>query len=104
LEGHFLGYQPFRITRHPVKEMAPLAVPLAKSLFRRKGASLPARLRALADVVRRIRAEAKDARSPANDPVVRARRLLEADPPRLAALEENVRTQVLAAVRSALAE
>ncbi len=104
LEGHSLGYQPFRITRRPVREMAPLVVPLVKSLVRRKGASLPARLRALVDVISRIRAEAKDARSPANDPVVRARRLLGADAAHLADLEENIRKQVQAVVRSALAE
>ncbi|HDT12769.1 MAG TPA: thiamine pyrophosphate-dependent dehydrogenase E1 component subunit alpha, partial [Candidatus Aminicenantes bacterium] len=102
-EGHFLGYQPFRMTKHPVKEMAPLAVPIAKSLLRRQGASPTVRLGALGDLMKRIRAEAKEALSPANDPVARARRLLEADPTRLANLEATVRNQVLAAVRAALA-
>ena len=104
LEGHFLGYQPFRITRHPVREMAPLAAPLAKSLLGRRGAPFPDRLRALGDVMRRIRAEAKDARSPANDPIARARRLLEGEATSLTALEENVQSQILAAVEAALAE
>lgn len=104
LEGHLLGYQPFRIARHPVKEMAPLAVPLARSLLRRKGASFPARMNALGDVIRRIWAESKVARSPANDSVALARRLLRADPARLAGLEENVRRQVRDVVRTALAE
>lgn len=104
LEGHFLGYQPFRISRSPVKELAPLVVPLARSLVRRKGAPLSARLGALRVLLRRIRAEAKAVKSPVNDPVVRARRLLAADPVRLTDLEENVRGQVQAVVQSALTD
>jgi hypothetical protein len=54
--------------------------------------------------MRRIRAEAKDAGSPANDPIARARRLLEGEATSLTALEENVQSQILAAVKAALAE
>ena len=104
IEGHFLGDQLLRAARSPVKETMPLAGPLIKSIVKRQGVRLSERLQALTSVTRRIQDAAKDASSAENDPVLRARRTLSSDSSRLDALEEKVRTEIVSAVESALAD
>ncbi|HKZ83293.1 MAG TPA: thiamine pyrophosphate-dependent dehydrogenase E1 component subunit alpha [Anaerolineae bacterium] len=104
IEGHFLGDQLFRAARSPVKETMPLAGPLIKSIVTRQGVPLSERLHALTSVTRRIQDAAKDSSSVENDPVLRARRALSLDSGQLDALEEKVRSEIVSAVESALAD
>jgi hypothetical protein len=105
LEGHFLGFQPIRIVRHPFKEMPPIAGPLARSFLRPGGAGLGERLAGLRIVLGTVLATARDPRrDPANDPVRRARAALRAEPLRLQEVEDQAEQEIGAVLESALAE
>jgi len=106
-EGHFLGFQPIRVVRDPLKEMPKIAVPLTKSFLRIGGASLGERMAGMKSVMSSVINALRDPRrDPNNDPLTRARVTLQSDPAKLKALEDqlekdinNVLTNVLGEVQ-----
>jgi pyruvate dehydrogenase E1 component alpha subunit len=104
LEGHFLGFQLLEVVRNPFREGSAMAGELARAI-RRPGGPLRARLKGVgaltAALVSTIRDPRRDA---ANDPVRRARSALEAEPERLAALEDTAARDTVALVESAIGE
>lgn len=106
-EGHFLGFQPIRIVRDPLKEMPKIAVPLTKSFLRIGGASLGERLAGMKSVMSSVITALRDPRrDPNNDPLTRARAILQSDPAKLKELEDqmekdinNILTNVLGEVQ-----
>jgi pyruvate dehydrogenase E1 component alpha subunit len=101
LEGHFLGYQLFRLARAPVREMAPLAGPMTKALLSWDGAPLAERLRSLRTIGHRIQAASREARASASDPVLNAREKLVAQKARLEEIEARVQEEITAATKEA---
>lgn len=105
LEGHFLGYQLIRVTRHPRKELPPIALPLVRSFLQPRGARFKDRLEGLKIVLDTILETYRDPRNdPSNDPVRRAREMLNADPQALEKLETAAQTEIEAVLEAALAE
>lgn len=105
LEGHFLGYQLLRAIRDPLREMPPIAGPLTAALFQPAGAAAGERLAGLRIVVEAILKALRDPRQGAeNDPLVRARQPLLAEPERLQALESAVREEIEIYLSMALQE
>jgi pyruvate dehydrogenase E1 component alpha subunit len=104
-EGHFLGYQPIRIVRNPLKEIPDFAIPLAQSFLHLGGAALSERLAALKIVLATLLSTLRDPRQdPANDPVLRAHETLLSDPIRLQELEDQIEAEIIHVLESALAE
>ncbi|NIS81873.1 MAG: thiamine pyrophosphate-dependent dehydrogenase E1 component subunit alpha [Anaerolineales bacterium] len=89
LEGHFLGDPFLRVLRNPFQQLRIFIWPLFRSVFRRKGADVRARLGGLAlffkTVFQGIRQFSK-----ADDPLLRTRRRLYQDRHRLKALEDSI--------------
>jgi TPP-dependent pyruvate/acetoin dehydrogenase alpha subunit len=105
LEGHFLGFQPIRVVRTPVKEIPKVAVPLTRSFLNAGGAGFSQRLAGLKTVVATILDTLRDARrNPANDPVKRARIALESDQDRLRQLEDQIEKDFGVSLVAAMAE
>jgi len=105
LEGHFLGFQPLRALRDPLKEMPDIAVPLIKSSLRRGGAALSERFGGLKTVVATVLATLRASRRvPDSDPVARTREALRSDPARLLELEGRIERDTDLALASALRE
>jgi TPP-dependent pyruvate/acetoin dehydrogenase alpha subunit len=94
-EGHFLGFQPIRVVRDPLKEMPKIAVPLTKSLLRVGGASLGERIAGLKNVMASVITTLRDPRrDPNNDPITRARITLQSDQARLKELEDKLEKNI----------
>ena len=94
-EGHFLGFQPIRIVRDPLKEMPKIAVPLTKSFLRLGGATLLERMTGLKTVMASIITTLRDPRrDPNNDPLTRARATLQSNPARLKELEDQLEKNI----------
>lgn len=94
-EGHFLGFQPIRVVRDPLKEMPKIAVPLTKSFLRIGGASLGERMAGMKSVMSSVITALRDPRSdPNNDPLTRARVTLQSDPAKLKALEDQLEKDI----------
>jgi pyruvate dehydrogenase E1 component alpha subunit len=105
IEGHFLGFQLIRTVRDPIKEMPKVAVPLTASFLSHGGAVPSQRLDGMRAIVKTILSTLRDARrDPANDPVKRARSVLESDRARLTQLEDQVERDLGLALATALAE
>ncbi len=108
LEGHFLGYQPLRVIRNPLREMPRIAGPLVRAFTRSEGAPLAERLAGMQVVNGSISATRRDPRrNRSNDPLARARNRLRSDPARLQALETAARQEIdalLAGIRQEGAE
>jgi len=105
LEGHFLGFQLIRMLRDPLGEMPGIGIPLTGAFLRGGGASLRERLGGVRVVLGAVLATLADPRQGAgNDPVRRARRLLQANKARLQELERRVREEINQALESALEE
>jgi pyruvate dehydrogenase E1 component alpha subunit len=103
LEGHFLGYQMIRVTRNPIKEMPPIALPLTRSFLQPRGARLSERLEGLKRVLNAILETLRDPRNdPTNDPIQRARRQLGSDPETLEKLETAIQSEIEAILEGAL--
>jgi pyruvate/2-oxoglutarate/acetoin dehydrogenase E1 component/TPP-dependent pyruvate/acetoin dehydrogenase alpha subunit len=95
LEGHFLGFQLIRMQRDPLREMPPIVGPLTRSFLHPRGASLRERIAGLKTVLGAVPAMRGDPRrDPARDPIQRARATLLSDPPRLQALEDQVKREI----------
>jgi TPP-dependent pyruvate/acetoin dehydrogenase alpha subunit len=101
LDGHFLGDTVLKAGRHPLKEMTRLAGPMLRSATRLKGASVRERVVNLLSIATLGRAYL-DENSPADDPLGRARPLLEGNPTRLRELESAVTEEMRIAVDRAL--
>jgi pyruvate dehydrogenase E1 component alpha subunit len=105
LEGHFLGYQMIRVKRDPLKEMAPIALPLAKSFLQPRGDRLSERLEGLKSVLNAILETMRDPRNdPDNDPVKLTRSQLSSAPQLLARLEAALQSEIEAILEVALRE
>ena len=102
-EAHFLGFQLLRMVRKPVREMPGVAVPLTRSLLRRRGASLRDRFAGLTEVLAATRTTMRDPREDTkNDPVLRTRGLLAADSERLRVLEDAAEREMTDILERAL--
>ncbi len=103
-EGHFLGFELIRVVRDPLREMPEVAGRLTQSFLRPGGAALGERLAGLKIVLAAVLSTLRDPRRDlANDPVRRARTILQSDPVRLQELEDQVEKEVNNALASALA-
>jgi pyruvate dehydrogenase E1 component alpha subunit len=105
LEGHFLGFQPIRIVRDPLREMPEIAVGLSQSFVRLGGATLRERMAGLKTVIAAVLSTVRDPRrDPTNDPVTRARATLQSDPAHLQELEDKIEKEISSILSSALVE
>jgi TPP-dependent pyruvate/acetoin dehydrogenase alpha subunit len=106
LEGHFLGLLLLRAIRDPLKELPLIVRPLVRSCARAGGGSARERGSGVACVTRSLLDTVVDRRRRrANDPIVRARRVLhraEGGSKRLSDLERRLETEVDAVVAAAL--
>ena len=92
LEAHLMGYPLLRAVRSPATELPGLTAPLARGIIGR-GASVRERARGVRSVVSSLLSTVRDPRKdPENDPVIRARALL--DPDLAGSVEESVAEQV----------
>ena len=104
-EGHFLGFQPIRIVRDPLKEMPKIAVGLTKSVLRRDGASLRERMTGLKTVMASVISTLRDPRrDPTNEPLAHTRSTLQSDPARLKELEDQVEKDINNVLTTVLGE
>lgn len=103
LEGHFLGLMLLRVARNPIREMPPVGIPIARSLFRSRGAPVRERWAGVRHVSSAIISTLRDPRRrAANDPIERVRTVLATDPRRLAELEARVERELADVLASAL--
>ena len=104
-EGHFLGFQPIRIVRDPLKEMPKIAVGLTKSVLRLDGASLRERMTGLKTVMASVISTLRDPRrDPMNEPLAHTRSTLQSDPARLKELEDQVEKDINNVLTTVLGE
>jgi len=104
-EGHFLGFQLIRMVRDPLREMTGIAIPLTQSFLHPGGAALHERLAGLKAVLAAVLATLRDPRrDSANDPLRRARTILQSDQVRLQGLEDQIEQEISNVLSSALAE
>ncbi len=101
LDGHFLGDPVLKAGRRPLEEMRRVAGPMLRSATRLKGASLYERVENLLSIAMLGRTYLKE-NAPADDPLGRARRLLEGNPKRLQELESEVTEEMRIVVDRAL--
>jgi TPP-dependent pyruvate/acetoin dehydrogenase alpha subunit len=101
LEGHYLGDQMIAATRRPLRVLGSMALPLARSALRSRGAPLRHRLAALSDILMRA-SRASAAIRQQGDPLTKTRRALLTDPAGLTTLEANVEAEVRAVIEVAL--
>jgi pyruvate dehydrogenase E1 component alpha subunit len=105
LEGHFLGYQLINLVRDPLREIPGVAVPLTRSFLRPGGADWRQRLDGLKSVLAAVLSTLRDPRrDAANDPIRRARSLLQSDPAGLRELEARAEEEMSRTVETALTE
>lgn len=105
LEGHFLGFQLLRMSRHPGQEMPGIAAPLTRSMLRSGGAGVRERLAGVGEVLRTVLTTMRDPREHrGNDPVWRIRKVLQTESDKLKDLEERVERETRHVFESALEE
>ena len=92
-----------RIARSPIREMRPMAGPLARAATASGGAPLRKRLAGLGGVTAAVGRAAADEYGRRKDPVNRTRRKLSKDEGRLRRLEEEVEEEIQQAVSAAMA-
>jgi len=94
-EGHFLGFQPIRIVRDPLKEMPKVAIGLTKSILRFDGAAVRERIAGLKNVMSSVISTLRDPRrDPNNDPITRTRASLQSEPTRLKEMEDQMEKDI----------
>ena len=93
-DGHFLGFLPWRIVRHPLKELPGISFHLLKSLGRRKGVPFRERLRGMATVLRTVGDVTLPEDRSARDPIKRTAGSLRTEGVDLRTLEEEIRGQI----------
>jgi pyruvate dehydrogenase E1 component alpha subunit len=101
LEGHMLGDQVLRAARAPLKEMRSMAGGLVKAALAPRGGTLRQRVAGAGKIGAMLRASRQDREARTGDPVAVARERLEAEPERLARIEEEARQEILRVVREA---
>ncbi len=102
-EGHFLGFQLIKVVRAPLREMPRIAGPLTQSFLQPGGASLQERLAGLKAISAALLSTVRDPRrDPANDPLTRARLLLQAEPLHLQELEEQIEKEITSILAAAM--
>lgn len=90
-EGHFLGFQPIRIVRDPLREMPKIAVGMTKSILKLDGAAISERITGLKDVMASVISTLRDPRRDnANDPLLRTRAILQAEETSLKTMEDQL--------------
>ena len=105
LEGHFLGFQLIKLARDPLAEMPRIAGPVTQSFLHSGGAPLGERIAGLKTILSAGPAASRDPREdPANDPLLRTRKLLLSAAARLNQLEDSAGEEIRQAVVAALAE
>lgn len=105
LEGHFLGYQQIRIIRDPLRQLPEISVPLAQSFIKLKGASLRDRITGLRAIISAVLSTVRDPRrKPTNDPIHRARIILQSEEGRLLELEDEIEEEINHLLAFVLAE
>ncbi len=105
LEGHFLGYQMIRVTRNPLKEMPPIALPLTRSFLQPRGAKLSERLEGLKKMISAILDTLRDPRNdPNNDPIKLTRSQLRSELQTLKKLEAAIHSEIEAIFDAVLGE
>ena len=103
LEGHFLDDPLLAALRRPLRELSEIGVPLTRSLIQPRGASIGKRLRGLQSILGTLLSSYRDAsRHSEQDPLMRARERLTAEPDRLEALERDVTAELEEIVETAL--
>lgn len=104
-EGHFLGYQFFRLLRRPLREGGPVLAKVLQSLLASAGVPLRERLRSAGDMVDRGQRSFREQRAAHNDPLQRLRSQLlatTAGKARLDTIESEVAIEMGKAVETAL--
>ena len=85
--------------------MPEIAIPLTRSFLHPGGAALRERLAGLKTVLAAVLSTLRDPRrDPANEPVRRARTILQSDPVRLQKLEDKIEKEINTVFASALME
>jgi acetoin:2,6-dichlorophenolindophenol oxidoreductase subunit alpha len=103
LEGHFLGFQLLRITRHPLHELPGITAPLIRSFLRPGTRSLSERLAGMRTILSAIQATLRDPRRLSTfDPLERVREVLMSDPQRLKEMDNLIEIEINGIVASAL--
>jgi pyruvate dehydrogenase E1 component alpha subunit len=102
LEGHFLGDPLLGVIRHPVRQLAPLAGPLVRSIIRPKGTSVRARAQGLRSILSTMGTTWQDRSMKERDPIERTRQELQSDGARLEELEKKVAQEIQEIVDTAL--
>jgi pyruvate dehydrogenase E1 component alpha subunit len=104
-EGHFLGFQPIRIVREPLKEMPKVAIGLTKSILRLDGAAISERIAGLKNVMSSVISTLRDPRrDPASDPLPHTRVTLHSDLVRLKELEDQLEKNINNVLATVLGE
>lgn len=104
-EGHFLGFQPIRIVREPLKEMPAVAMGITKSIVRLDGAAIRERIAGLKNIMASIVKTLRDPRrDPANDPLLHTRAVLQPDEARLSELEGRIEKEINDILETVLGE
>jgi acetoin:2,6-dichlorophenolindophenol oxidoreductase subunit alpha len=104
-EGHFLGFQPIRIVREPLKEMPKVAIGLTKSILRLDGAAISERIAGLKNVMSSVISTLRDPRrDPANDPLPHTRATLHSNQVRLKELEDQLEKDINHVLATVLGE
>ena len=105
LEGHFLGYELLRVSKHPLQELPKITVPLLGSFLNRSGGNLRDRLAGMKLISSKLSYTMRDPREDAsNDPIIRLRKHLMNDPGRLSEIDQEARMEISAVVAAALTE
>jgi acetoin:2,6-dichlorophenolindophenol oxidoreductase subunit alpha len=104
-EGHFLGFQPIRIVRNPLKEMPKIAVGMTKSILKLDGAAISERITGLKNVMASVISTLRDPRRDrANDPLLHTRVILQSEETRLKAMEDQIAKDINNVLKIVLAE
>ena len=105
LEGHFLGFQLERIVRAPFQEMSKIALPLMGSFLKPGGAPLRERVAGMRTVITSVLSTLRDPRrDPTDDPLHRARAMLQSEPARLQELEDQIEEEISRVLETALSK
>ena len=104
-EGHFLGFQPIRIVRDPLKEMPKIAVGMTKSILKLDGAAVSERITGLKNVMASVISTLRDPRRDrANDPLLHSRAILQSEEIRLKAMEDQMANDINNVLKTVLGE
>jgi len=101
-EGHFLGDPILRQFRHPLKEFSNRALPLVRSLTRKKGVTFKERIKGIEDVSSVFSSTFKEKFSHKRDPLIIMRKKLLDDQKKLMKIEQNIKNDIRKIVEKSL--